>query len=116
MQIDTLSRRLLTDGDGRTHELPPSPFVANYPDPVRTLALTWAATLYKGGRPDPDHVRRDGRIYNTTLPFSARGEWDNAESVDGKRYLLDQGIISAVPGGYALNVAKYPTLPHLGRV
>lgn len=94
------------DAEGVQRVSPLTTFVAPYAD-ERTAALeavAWAERLYRDdGTVDARKVRADGRIRIRVIG-SKRG----GGSRDAGVWLLRQGIIRKVAGGYALNVEQYP--------
>lgn len=103
-QIELLGRR------GSADPLPiagPQNYVAPFGDgeQAQVEGVRFAMALYDThGRPDPKRVHGDGRL-KIKMCGSKRG----AGSRDAGRWLLRAGIIKRVRGGYALDVARFPT-------
>lgn len=74
-------------------------------DEAMTEGVRFAMGLYDTqGRPDAKRVYPDGRL-RIRMIGSKRG----SGSRDAGRWLLREGIIKRVQGGYALNLRSYPT-------
>lgn len=111
-QIELLGRR------GATDPMPPAgqlqSYVAPFADGERAQVegVRFAMSLYDTqGRPDSKRVHTDGRL-KIRMCGSKRG----AGSRDAGRWLLREGIIERVRGGYALDLDKFPhrdSLRHL---
>lgn len=74
-------------------------------DEAQQEGVRFAMGLYDThGRPDARRVHADGRL-KIRMCGSKRG----AGSRDAGRWLLREGIVRRVQGGYALNLSHYPT-------
>jgi nucleoid-associated protein YgaU len=81
-------------------------------DGIHTEALQWVSSLYDGrGAPHPRKVNADGRL-KVRMLGSKRG----GGNPDAGKWLLHQGIIRRVEGGYSLNVYSYPNRNSLPRL
>jgi hypothetical protein len=76
---------------------------------AQSEAVAFAMGLFgTNGKPDAKRVHPDGRL-KIRMCGSKRG----AGSRDAGRWLLREGIIERVAGGYRLRIDKYPTRDHL---
>lgn len=111
-QLELVGRRPPAEGVQRVSPL--NSYVAPFADgeQAQVEGVRWASMLYDtAGRPDRKRVHADGRI-KVRMIGSKRG----SGSREAGRWLLRQGIIKRVPGGYALNLDHYPnrdSLRHL---
>lgn len=104
-QIELMGRRPSTDSVQRLSPL--NTYVAPYAEgeQAQVEGVRFAMSLYDTrGRPDPSRVHPDGRLKIRMLG-SKRGSGGR----DAGRWLLQQGIIRRVAGGYALQIDDYPT-------
>jgi hypothetical protein len=87
-------------------------FVHPEPPPdVQKAALKWARQHYDAqGHPDPSMVHPDGRVRRGTIGSARTGA--SARDKEAKEWLLQKGVIGAVPGGYAIDLSTYPTWAH----
>ena len=113
-EVNSLSHRLLSPAQPAAVPITSS-YVSAADDTTRQTALGWVATLYKEGRPDSAKVTDTGRL-RQRAPWSKRGAWSPVQSTECYNYLQHHNVISAIPGGYRLNVDRFPTLSHLGRL
>ena len=115
-QIDELAQRLLpADAD----PIATPNYVANKPDPIRSMALGWVVdNLYQDGMPHPHHVLPDGRLHEITGAWTSRGEWKGPQGDKAKQYLLDHEVIApaATGKGWRLCVDHFPTETSIGRI
>lgn len=111
-QMELLGRRPPTDPVQRVSPL--SSYVAPYAEgeQAQVEGVRFAMSLYEThGRPDSALVHGDGRLRGRMIG-SKRG----SGSREAGRWLLQNGIIERVNGGYRLRVENYPhrdTLRHL---
>jgi hypothetical protein len=111
-QLELAGRRPPTGGAQRISPL--NSYVPAIEDgqEAQSEAVRFAMGLYAtNGKPDPKKLHPDGRLAGRMLG-SKRG----AGSRDAGRWLLREGIIKRVRGGYALNIALFPnrdSLRHL---
>ena len=104
-QIELLGRRGSTGGVQAI--TPVQNYVAPYGDgeKAQVEGVRFAMALYDThGRPDAKRVHGDGRL-KIKMCGSKRG----AGSQDAGRWLLRAGIVKRVRGGYALDVARFPS-------
>jgi hypothetical protein len=111
-QVELMGRRGGADPSRRVSPLNTYvPAIADGEE-AQAEAVRFAMGLYgTNGKPDPKRVHADGRLRGKMLG-SKRG----AGSRDAGRWLLKEGIIRRVQGGYALNLHSYPhrdSLKHL---
>jgi hypothetical protein len=111
-QLELVGRRGATGAAQRVSPL--NTFVPAIADgeEAQSEGARFASSLYDTlGRPDAKKLHSDGRLRGRMIG-SKRG----AGSRDAGRWLLKERIIKRVRGGYALNIAHYPTrdtLKHL---
>lgn len=78
------------------------------PDSTAQEAISWAMALYlDSGQPDPDRVQTQGEKagwLKTRMLGSKRG----TGSTEAGLWLLQHRVILRAPGGYRLNVTRYP--------
>lgn len=104
-QMELQGRRPPTEGVQRISPL--NGYVAPFADgeQAQVEGVRFAMGLYNTlGRPDPKRVQEDGR-----LKIKMLGSKRGAGSREAGKWLLREGIIQRVQGGYALNVDSYPT-------
>ena len=85
---------------------PLTTFVAPYADEQKAAleAIAWAEKLYgRDGAPDSRKVLQDGR-----LKIRVIGSKRGGGSKEAGRWLLQQGVIVRVAGGYALRLSAFP--------
>lgn len=86
-------------------------FVAPYAggDATATEALQWANSLYAAdGEPDPDKVQTDGDKAGW-LRIKAIGSKRGGGSAEAALWLRHRKFLRRVPGGYRVNIQRYPT-------
>lgn len=104
-QMELEGRRPPTEAVQRISPL--NSYVAPFADgeQAQVEGVHFAMTLYDTlGKPDPTRLHPDGRLRGRMIG-SKRG----SGSREAGRWLLREGIIKRVQGGYALQLDKYPT-------
>lgn len=104
-QLELVGRRGATDPAQRISPL--NTFVPAIEDGMEAQqeGIAFAMSLYgTTGQPDSKRVHADGRLRGRMIG-SKRG----SGSRDAGRWLLREKIIERVPGGYRLNITRYPS-------
>lgn len=109
LQAAAPSRQLPADPPQTSYQ--GSTFVPPYEDPhsTATEALQWARSLYgQDGQPDPAKVQTDGDKAGW-LRVRAIGSKRGGGSEDAALWLRQRKFLRRVPGGYRVNLDRYPT-------